>query len=92
MDNNEEKKEARQCPRDCKLCSLAQQAFCGAQTGSINMGLIQSLVKKAEELEWKINRILEQVTITAPIAQEGEAVQTIDSPVTNQKKKNNELQ
>lgn len=57
--NNEEKMEARPCPRNCKLCSLAQQAFCGAQIGSINMGLIQSLVNKVEELDGKINRILE---------------------------------
>ena len=88
MDNNEEKTQVRPCPRDCYLCSLAQQAFCAARIGSINMGLMQSLVKKAEELEGKINCILEQVTISAPVAQEEEAVQTIDS--SSKKTKNNE--
>jgi hypothetical protein len=88
--NNEEKMEARPCPRNCKLCSLAQQAFCGAQIGSINMGLIQSLVNKVEELDGKINRILEQVTISAPIAQERGSGAENRLPGNKPKDKNNE--
>ena len=87
MDNNN---EIRQCPRDCKQCSFAQRSFCSAQIALYILNMVKALVDRVEAFEGKVNNVLEQATVVSPIAQEGEAVQTIDSPVTNQKKRNNE--
>ena len=90
MENNNN--EVKQCPRDCKLCSYIQRNYCAAQIALSNMDMIKVLVDKVDAIVGQINGLAENVPVDAPTAQEGEAVQTIDSPVTNQKKKNNELQ
>lgn len=84
--------EKRECPRDCKKCTMPQQVYCAAQIALSTMNMVQSLSEKFDAIVGQVNGIQKQVGMIAPIAQEGEAVQIIDSPVTNQKKKNNELQ
>ena len=86
MTENEDKK----CPRDCKRCSLLQQSYCAAQIALSTMEMIQHLSERFDAIVGQINGLTEKVRMIAPEAQEGVAVQIIDSPVTNQKKKNNE--
>ena len=89
MDNNN---ETRQCPRDCKQCSLAQQAYCSAQIALSTMDMVKALSDKFEAFEPKVNSILEQLTIVTPIAQVRGSGAENRLPGNKPKDKNNELQ
>lgn len=82
--------EERKCPRDCKKCSMPQQVYCAAQIALSTMDMVQSLSERFEGFVGQINGLQKQIGMFAPIAQEGEAVQIIDSP-SKSKTKNNEL-
>ena len=85
MANNENR-----CPRDCKKCNLPQQMYCAAQMSLSTMDSVQSLSDRFDAFVAKINGMLEGQALVEPKAQEGAAVQKIDSPVT-EKTKDNEL-
>lgn len=84
MDN-----EKRECPRDCKGCSLNQQVYCAAQIALSTMDMVKSLSDRFDAVVGQINGLMGQVNLVAPIAQEEEAVQKIDS--SSKKTKNYEL-
>lgn len=81
--------EERKCPRDCKRCSLQQQMYCSAQIALSTMDMVKSLSDRFDAIVGQINGLVGQVNLAAPIAQEEEAVQTIDS--SSKKTKNYEL-
>ena len=86
MDNN----ETKGCPRDCKRCNLPQQAYCAAQMSLSTMDTVQSLSDRFDAFVAKINGLFASQALVAPNAQEGAAVQRIDSP-SRLKTKDNEL-
>ena len=72
MDNNEE----RRCPRNCRMCNMAQQMYCAAQVTLSNMEAIQSL---SERFDAFMAEIKGKEPIVPPVAQQGEAAQKVDS-------------
>ena len=95
MENNAERK----CPMDCARCSLRQNMYCAAQIGLSTHELIIRLMERIEALEGKIHGIIGKVDdlterldalqadmLLEPMAQEREAVHTIDSQDKEEKK------
>jgi len=68
------------CPRDCKLCTMPQQAYCASQMSLSTMDMVKAISDRLDAFMVQF----QPESFVEPKAQEGEAVQTIDSP--NKKK------
>ena len=77
MDNNDNKK----CPRNCKACNLPQQMYCAAQMSLSTMDMVKSLSDKIDAIVGQLSGLLDTQSLVEPEAQQGAAVQTIDSPL-----------
>ena len=86
MDNNTN----NGCPRNCKACNLTQQMYCATQMSLNTMDLVQTLSDKFDAFVTDMSNKLNSQALVEPKAQEGAAVQKIDSP-SKTKTKDNEL-
>lgn len=66
-----EQQNKKECPKDCKLCSFQQHAYCAAQLAYNNMISIQNLSDRLDALEQK-SSIFSQGTLADPLDLEDE--------------------
>ena len=85
-----ESNDKKECPRNCRSCNLPQQAYCAAQMSLSTMDMVKALSDKIDALMGQMSGLLDTQSLVEPKAQEGAAVQKIDSPVKT-KTKDNEL-
>lgn len=68
--------EERKCPRDCHKCSLYQQVLCASQS---SLNVWDAVITLNNKFDAFVAEMKGQALVS-PVAQDREAVQTIDSP------------
>lgn len=70
------------CSGDCRKCHPVQRMYCSTQIGYNNMKMLEEMREEIVSLKQEIASMKssEVEVLFNPTAQEGEAVQIIDSP------------
>lgn len=71
--------EKNTCPKNCRLCTFQQHAYCAAQLAYNNMMVLQAMSERIDNIEQTQKKLTSESTLVCPL--DTETAQSEDGAV-----------